>query len=94
MRMTLTVTYLDGSAATVNTTAADLVKFEEKFDRSVAKLETELRLTDLCFLAWHALKRTGKTSLDFDAWLNQLELVEPGNDQGEIVPLENPAPTG
>ncbi len=94
MRMALTVQYLDGSAATVMTAAADLVKFEERFNRSVAKLETELRLTDLCFLAWHALRRTGQTGLEFDAWLDTLATVEPGGGDTEVIPLESTAPTG
>lgn len=94
MRMALSVKYLDGSAANVRTSAADLVKFEERFDRSVAKLETELRLTDLCWLAWHALARTKQTPLGFDEWLDTLDSVEPGTEETEIVPLENPPPIG
>lgn len=95
MRLSLRVSYLDGSAVDVVTSAADLVRFEEAFSRSIAKLETELRFTDLAWLAWHALKRQGKTGLDFDAWIDTLDSVEFGSpEEAEIVPLESPQPTG
>lgn len=94
MKMHLRVSYLDGSAVDVTTTAADLIKFEERYDRSIARLEVEFRLTDLCFLAWHALQRTGRTAMSFDEWVNTIEAVSPGEGEAEIVPLESPQPTG
>jgi len=66
----LTVTFLDGTTVTVEAVAPDLIAFESKFDLSVAKLEKEVRLTHLFFLAWHALKRKGETSDEFEAWVN------------------------
>ena len=76
----LTVTFLDGSEATVEAVAADLLAFESHFDLSIVKLQTEIRLTHLFFLAWHALKRGGQTSAEFEKWVETVSMV------GEVSP--------
>jgi hypothetical protein len=52
--------FIDGTSEECVAIAADLIAFESHFDLSVARLEKEIRLTHLFFLAWHVLKRTGK----------------------------------
>jgi len=93
LRINFAITYADGTAAEATASVADQVAFEQETDRSIARLADDFRLTDACWLAWHALYRTGKTPLDFDAWLANVENVEVG--QGNIVPLEaTTTPTG
>lgn len=93
MRINFTITYADGSAAEATASVADQVAFEQSNDRSIARLADDFRLTDACWLAWHALKRTNKTQQDFDAWLEGVDSVEVG--AGRIVPLEETTqPTG
>ena len=87
MKITLKVTYADGSAVDTTATTADLVAFEDHFNRSVARLEIELRLTDICWLAWRSLSRQGKTSADFGAWLETIDGVELV-DAGDPIPLD------
>jgi len=77
----LQVIYLDGSTKVVTAIAADLVAFETKFDMSVAKLQSDVRLTHLFFLAWHVLKRTGETKDDFDKWVESVSMVGEGPEQ-------------
>ena len=91
MRMNLHVTYTDGSGADVIVSAPDLVAFEREFDRSVARFESEVRFTDICWLAWHRLHRE-KQAGDFTDWLDGLDGVEV-KDIGEPVPLDKTAPT-
>ena len=91
MRINLRVTYEDGSAVETAATTADLVAFENAFDRSVARLEVELRLTDICWLAWKSLSRQGKTAAEFDPWLESIDGVELTEGESNPVPL---APTG
>lgn len=93
MRLILTVTYTDESTADAVVSAVDFVRFEEKFERSVAKFEKEMRFTDLCWLAWHSLKRRKKTDADFDAWLDTIDEVTFSDQETEIAPLENTAST-
>jgi hypothetical protein len=93
MRLDLRITYADGSAVDTAATTADLVAFEEHFDRSVARLEAELRLTDVCWLAWTSVTRQGKTSADFKSWLESIEGVELTDGEASPVPLAPTAST-
>jgi len=71
----LRVIFIDGSEKVVTTIAADLVAFETKFDLSVARLQSEVRLTHLFFIAWHVLKRTGDTKDEFEKWIESVNIV-------------------
>ena len=94
MKINLEITTLDN--VTVKTTAqfADFIAFETEQNRSVANFQTELKLTDLAWLAWHSQKRTKKTILKFEEWIETVDSVEVGTDSAVIVPLENHQPTG
>jgi hypothetical protein len=91
MKMNLTVTYTDGAGADVIVSAPDFVAFEREFDRSVARFETEIKFTDICWLAWHRLNRDKKAG-EFDAWLDTIDGVAISEAE-EFVPLDKTAPT-
>lgn len=93
IRFTINVTYSDGSAAQTVAGPPDLVAFEAKFDRSVAKFETELRMTDILYLAWHSLKRRGQIASEFEDWLNTVDDFQM-EGATEVPPSETPASTG
>ena len=76
MKINLRLTYIDKEPKEIICSARDLVAFEEKYDRSVAKLESEFKLTDLFFLAWHSENRTSSTKKSFEDWLDTVEKVE------------------
>jgi hypothetical protein len=78
MNFNLQIHYADGTKKDVTGIAADVVAFETKFDLSMARLEKEVRLTHLFFLAWHVEKRTGATALEFEKWLETVDLVQAG----------------
>jgi hypothetical protein len=94
MKINLEITTLDSVTTKVTAQFADFIAFEGEKNRSVANFQTELRLTDLAWLAWHAEKRTKKTALKFEEWIETVDSVEVGTDSAVIVPLENPQPTG
>ena len=71
----LRIEFIDGSTAEVTAIAADLIAFEAHFDLSVARLEKEIRLTHLFFLAWRVLKRTNQTTDEFEKWTESVSLV-------------------
>lgn len=72
----LHLTLADGSTVDTMVSAPDFVAFETKFDKSIQSFSTDVRITYLFFLAWNSLKRTGKTDLDFDAWVETAANVE------------------
>ena len=94
MKINLEVTTLDSVTTKVTAQFADFIAFETEKNRSVANFQTELRLTDLAWLAWHAEKRTKRTAMNFEEWIDTVEKVEVGTDSAVIVPLESPQPTG
>jgi hypothetical protein len=92
MHINFNVKYVDGSAAEAVASVADQVAFEREHDKSIATISTDFRLSDICWLAWHALKRRGATGDPFDTWLERVDEVEIG--QSDMVPLETVAPIG
>ena len=71
----LRIQFIDGTEKQVSAIAADLIAFETRFDISVARLEKEIRLTHLFFLAYSASKRTGDTDLEFEKWTETVAAV-------------------
>jgi hypothetical protein len=76
MEINLLLKFADGTEKTIAANAADFIAFENKFDRSIATLQSDPRLTYLLFLAWNAEKRKKATELEFDAWVESVESVE------------------
>ena len=91
MKLNLTVTHNDGAVAEVIVSAPDFVAFERTFDRSVARFESEIKFTDICWLAWHKLNRAGNVG-DFEQWLETIDGVSIGEPE-DFVPLEKTVPT-
>jgi hypothetical protein len=88
MKIALEVTFNDGKKSKADAVFADFVSFERTWNRSVANLETEIRLTDIAWLAWHSEKRRGNTTSQFDPdWLNTVEVVAIADDETGEVPL-------
>jgi len=80
MRINLAIEKVVGTKLEVTASAYDLVKFEEKYDISVSKLDKEMKLTHLLFLAHSSLKRQKKTDLEFEAWVETVESVGASNN--------------
>lgn len=79
MNFTLLVNLLDGTSTEVTGIAADLVAFEAEYDLSVSRLNQDMKITHLLWLAWHVLKRTGETKETFQKWVESVEGVEAAN---------------
>ena len=76
MKINLRVTFNDNTVEDVHATARDLVAFEDKFTKSIASLESDFRITDLLWIAWHWLNRFGKTKKDFEDWCDDVDEIE------------------
>ena len=76
MNFTLNIHYIGkDEPTTVTGIAADIVAFETKFDMSMSKLQNDVKLTHLMFLAWHTEHRTKATGKAFEEWVNDVEMV-------------------
>lgn len=76
MEINLLLKYADQTEKTVVANAADFIAFESKFDKSIAILQSDPRLTYLLFLAWNAEKRKKETDSEFEAWTETIVSVE------------------
>jgi hypothetical protein len=76
MQINLRTTYNDGTKKDLTAVAVDLVAFETKFDLSIARLEQNIKLTHLFFLAYNIEKRTGGTADEFEKWLESVASIE------------------
>lgn len=81
--ISLKVIFSDGTEKAIVAVAADLIAFETKFDKSVAILQSDVRLTYLFYICWHVLKRTGETKQEFETWLDTVSGVVVGDDPKE-----------
>ena len=94
MKISLSVNYTDGTTKSIDAVFADFIAFERTWQRSVARFETEVRLTDMAWLAWNNETRNRQTSLKFDPdWVATVTSVEVVDGDGEI-PLEINQPAG
>lgn len=76
MQINLQTKFNDGTEKVISAGAADLVAFEREFDLSVAKLQSEVKLTHLLYIAWHSESRNKSTTLKFDDWTNEIQAIE------------------
>lgn len=87
MKIALRIKYANGETVDCDAVFADFVGFERAWQRSVAKFESEIRLTDLAWLAWSAETRAKRTALKFDPeWIATVDSVEMRLDEAADSP--------
>lgn len=96
MRDSLEVLYQNGNIEKVVAFYPDYVKFEERFDRNpIVTSFDQFRMTNQAYLAWAALTREQRCTLDWEAWINTVENVKILDDEDSVHnPLESNQPTG
>jgi hypothetical protein len=72
----LLIKFIDGTSREAVAIVADLMAFEDKFDKSVSDFSKGVRLSWLVFIAWRSEVRTKSTTLDFDAYAETIQSVE------------------
>lgn len=76
MKLNLRAEFLDGRVIDpVAVIMPDMLKFEEKFNLSVAVLAKSEKLTHIVFLAWASLSRTKQTDKSFDEFAETVSMV-------------------
>jgi len=73
MRIYLEVEYFGGEKVEAVASAIDLMRFEEKFELSIVRLDKEIKLSHLLFLAWTSLSRQKQVKLSFEDWAETVE---------------------
>ena len=82
MKINLQLEFNDkpGEVKDISCLASDMVKFETKFDISIADLDKKLKVTHLLFLAWASESRTKSTTATFEEWVDTVVSVSPSDD--------------
>jgi len=94
VKLSLTVKPIEGESYDVIARFGDFVAFERTWNRSVAKLESEMRLTDIAWLAWQVSKRIGRTNAAFDPdWIQSVDEVTVRDEPADF-PLDSKVHTG
>jgi hypothetical protein len=76
MKLNLRAEFLDGRTVDpIVVIMPDMLKFEEKFNLSVATLAKSEKLTHIVFLAWASLSRTKQTDKSFDEFVETVSAV-------------------
>jgi hypothetical protein len=89
MQIPLLVTFINGEKTEVDAIFPDFIAFERERRKSVVRFDSEMQLTDLAWLAWHAEKRLNRTALKFDPdWVSTVQQVEARETEG-TAPLES-----
>ena len=88
MKMKMSIMYGDATTQECEAIFADFVAFERTWNRSVTKFETELRLTDIAWLAWKTQIRCKHTQEQFDIWLEKVDTIDVVSDDVSDLPSE------
>ena len=79
-----------GSDEIITAELVDVIAWEEHYQKpSTAMAGDDAFVRDSVWLAWHAVKRQGKTTLEFMDWVASLEDMEIQPD-APLAPSENP----
>ena len=72
----LLLTFIDDTSREVTAIIADLMAFEDKFDKSVSDFGSGVRLSWLVYIAWTAETRTKMTTLDYEKYAESIKAVQ------------------
>lgn len=80
MRMPITIEFNSGESATFVAAPPEWMKWENKTGHTIGKAQEVIGISDLLFLAYHAMKReaAGKPVKPFEVWSETVANIEIG----------------
>lgn len=83
MRTQITIEYTSGESATYVAAPPEWAKWEQKTGFSIQQASEKIGISDLLFLAYHAMKRetAGKPVKPFEAWCDTVADVQTGDTE-------------
>jgi hypothetical protein len=89
MKLPITIEYMSGESATYTAQPPEWAKWEQKTSLTISQAQEKIGISDLLFLAWHAMKREagGKPVKGYEVWCETVADVQVGdNDPKAIEP--------
>ena len=83
MKLQITIEYQGGNSETYTAQPPEFAKWEIKTGFIVSQMQDKVGISDLLFLAYHAMKREsgGKPVKPYEAWCETVGEVTVGEDQ-------------
>lgn len=90
MKLPITIEYNDGLQATFTAAPPEWVKWEKQTGNTIAQAQEKMGLSDLIFLAYHAMKReaAGKPVKTLDVWTETIADVVVGEANPKVTQSE------
>lgn len=89
MKLPITIEYMSGDSETYTVQPPEWAKWEQKTGHTISQAQEKIGMSDLLFLAYHAMKResAGKPIKSLEIWSETVADVT----VGEIVPKATPS---
>jgi hypothetical protein len=80
MKLAITIEFTSGERETYTALPPEWMKWEQKTGNTIQQVADKLGISDLMFLAYHAMKReaAGKTVKPFDVWCETVTDIDMG----------------
>jgi hypothetical protein len=90
MKLPITIEYNDGVQATFTAAPPEWVKWEKHTGNTIAQAQEKMGISDLIFLAYHAMKReaAGKPVKTLDIWTETIADVVVGEANPKVTQSE------
>ena len=90
MKLAITIEYQGGSTETYLAAPPEWAKWEQKTGFTIQQVAEKVGISDLMFLAYHAMKREagGKPVKPFEAWMETVVDVQAGDGNPKATSAE------
>ena len=89
MKLPITIEYTNGDQVTYTAAPPEWVKWEKATGNTIAQAQEKIGISDLVFLAYHAMKReaAGKPVKSFEIWSETIANITVGDEEAPKVTL-------
>ena len=90
MKLPITIEYTSGDSAIYTAQPPEWMKWEMKTSFTIAQAQDKMGISDLMFLAYHAMKReaAGKAVKPFEIWCETVLDVKVGDADPKVISAE------
>jgi hypothetical protein len=90
MKLPITIEYNNGEQETFTAAPPEWVKWEKHTGNTIAQAQEKIGISDLVFLAYHAMKRAaaGKPIKPIEVWTETIADVIVGEANPKVTPSE------
>jgi hypothetical protein len=90
MKLPITIEFTSGESATYMALPPEWMKWEQKTGNTIQQVQEKLGITDLMFLAYHAMKRESgsKPVKAFEIWVETVTDVSTGDGNPKAISAE------